>query len=373
MGSEAGTDALIVFEETLYNTNLILDVLLVLFSVPACWVVFKHARETYTRLSAEKKKHYSYETRQEIYNLRTVYVRDVFLFLISLDEAGQKSLNIIDYILLQVRDSPYAINPNLTDTCTINPVSSLGFYYHRGPGYYFLFALINTFDIFLLVLLNSLTLFLIKSYSEHPRWRSLYIYIITSILFAALTLILTPIQYTLIPGNLLYAKIVLTHFVLLCLYTRRLYLVLRQRKREVVSQRMGDEIIKQHHVILISYKYFSVAFLIVLVIYLSGQWLEIFVVTLIGSLLENSCWFGVVFGTYFSFPYNAAVFQPFKLISIYSQFVTTLIMNFVLCLIYLLYIGYTIYYECKQSRTPHIHYTTMKSESLQLETSLIQT
>ena len=363
--------AVITLQEVLYNLNLIVNVILVPISLLACWALSKHARVIYKDLKSQKAKPFSLEIKYAIYNLRTIYVRDLFLCFISLDEGTQKFLEIVDYILLQVRGSPNIINLNISNTCTINPVSSLGFYYHRGPGYYFLYALINTTDILLLVLLNALTLFLIKSYSEHPQWRSLKLFIIISVVLSVLTLIITPIQYTLILGNVAYALFVLVQLLILMVLTKRLYLVLRQRKLEALCQKLAPRVIQEKERIQQSFKYFSIAFIVLLLVYLSGQWLEILIVTVIGSFLENSCWFGVYFSVHYSIPYSSAAFNPVKLFAIYFQFISMLIMNGALLLLYCTCLVYSACYRgWALKKINRMHYTTAEV-SLDLEASLI--
>ena len=361
----------ITLEEILYNFNLIVNFILVPISLLACRALAKHARITYRHLKSQKEKPFSLEVKYAIYNLRTVYVRDLFLCFISFDEGIQKFLEIIDYILLQIRDAPDVLSLNISNSCAINPVSSLGFYYHRGPGYYFLFALINTTDMLLLVFLNALTLFLIKSYSEHPQWRSLKLFIFMSMVLTFLTLIITPIQYTLILGNVAYGLFVLVQLLVLIALTKRMYLVLRQRKLEALCQKLAPRVIQEKETLQQSYKYFSIAFIVLLVVYLSGQWLEILLVTVIGSFLENSCWFGVYFNAHFSIPYSPAAFEPVKLFAIYFQFVSMLIMNGA---ILILYCSFLAYYVCYQGwirrRINRTHYTTAE-RSLDLEASLI--
>ena len=356
---------LLTFQEILYNLNIIVNLFLVPISLLGCYALIKHARIYYKCMQKWKQEPFSLERKYSIYNSRTIYIRDVFLCFISIDEALQKFLEIIDNILLQIRDPNFVLNPNISNSCTINPVSSLGFYYHRGPGYYFLYALVNTADIILLVLLNALTIFLVKSYSEHPQWRSLKIYLTLSMVAIVLTLIITPIQYTLILGNISYSFIVLIQLIILSMQTKRLYFVLRQRKLEALSQQLSPHVIKQQEKLQLTFKYFSIFVITLLLIYFSGQWLDILIVTVVGSVLENSCWFGYFFRIHYSIPFSYTVFQPFKLFAIYSQFITLLIMNGALLGMYLSYFVYSLYKKGWTTRKIiNIRYTTVDSELL---------
>ena len=157
----------------------------------------------------------------------------------------------------------------------------------------------------LLVLLNALTIFLVKSYSEHPQWRSLKTFLILSMVAVVLILIITPIQYTLILGNISYSVVVLIQLIILFVQTKRLYFVLRQRKLEALSQKLSPRVIKYQKKLQGSFKYFSIFVITLLLIYYSGQWLDIFIVTVVGSVLENSCWFGHFFPN--------SLFNPFQL------------------------------------------------------------
>ncbi|KAI6649807.1 hypothetical protein LOD99_6596 [Oopsacas minuta] len=360
---------IITIQEILYNANLIIDLILVPISVIGCVALVKHAIHTYSDMKERKNDPSTLERKYSLYNLRTIFVRDLFLCFISVDEGIQKFLEVIDSIVLQIRGTPSVISLNLSNSCTINPVSSLGFYYHRGPGYYFLYALTNTADIMLLVLLNALTIFLIKSYSEHPRWRSLNIYLSISMVLTVITLIITPIQYTLILGNIAYSLIVLVQLIILIVQTRRLYFVLRQRKLEALSQKLAPSVIHHQETLQRSYKYFSMFILALLLIYFSGQWLDIIIVTVIGSVLENSCWFGYYFNIHYSVAYSANVFQPFKLVAIYMQFIGLLVMNGSLSLLYCAYLLYSCYQGYTLKKIASIRYTTVNS--MELHTSLI--
>ena len=360
----------LTFEEVLYNLNIFVNLILVPIALLGCYALIKHARIHYKCMQKLKQEPSSLERKYSIYNSRTIYVRDIFLCLISLDEGLQKFLELIDNIILQTRDPKYVLYPNITNTCTINPISSLGFYYHRGPGYYFLYALINTSDIILLVLLNALTIFLVKSYSEHPQWRSLKIFLILSIVATVLILIITPIQYTLILGNISYCLVVLVQLIIFSVQTKRLYFVLRQRKLEAVSQQLSSRVIKHQEKLQRSFKYFSVFVITLLLIYFSGQWFEIIIVTVVGSVLENSCWFGYFFRIHYSIPFNSAVFQPIKQVAIYSQFITLLIMNGSLLGMYLAYLFYSFYKKgWITRRVINMRFTTV--DSVELRSSLI--
>ena len=360
---------LLTFQESLYNLNIFVNLILVPISLLGCYALIKHARIHYKCMQKWKQEPSSLERKYSIYNSRTIYIRDVFLCFISIDEGLQKFLEIIDNILLQTRESNYVLNPNISNTCTINPVSSLGFYYHRGPGYYFLYALINTTDIMLLVLLNALTIFLVKSYSEHPQWGSLKTFLILSMVAVVLILIITPIQYTLILGNISYSVVVLIQLIILFVQTKRLYFVLRQRKLEALSQKLSPRVIKYQKKLQGSFKYFSIFVITLLLTYYSGQWLDIFIVTVVGSVLENSCWFGHFFRIHYSIPFSSTAFQPIKLLAIYSQFVTLLMMNGTLLGLYIAYLLYSFYKGWTARKIINIRYTTV--DSVELRRSLI--
>ena len=162
----------------------------------------------------------------------------------------------------------------------------------------------------------------------------------------------------------------LVQLIIFSVQTKRLYFVLRQRKLEAVSQQLSSRVIKHQEKLQRSFKYFSVFVITLLLIYFSGQWFEIIIVTVVGSVLENSCWFGYFFRIHYSIPFNSAVFQPIKQVAIYSQFITLLIMNGSLLGMYLAYLFYSFYKKgWITRRVINMRFTTV--DSVELHSSLI--
>ena len=163
--------------------------------------------------------------------------------------------------------------------------------------------------------------------------------------------------------------VVLIQLIILFVQTKRLYFVLRQRKLEALSQKLSPRVIKYQKKLQGSFKYFSIFVITLLLIYYSGQWLDIFIVTVVGSVLENSCWFGHFFRIHYSIPFSSTAFQPIKLLAIYSQFVTLLMMNGTLLGLYIAYLLYSFYKGWTARKIINIRYTTV--DSVELRRSLI--
>ena len=86
----------LTFEEVLYNLNIFVNLILVPIALLGCYALIKHARIHYKCMQKLKQEPSSLERKYSIYNSRTIYVRDIFLCLISLDEGLQKFLELID-------------------------------------------------------------------------------------------------------------------------------------------------------------------------------------------------------------------------------------------------------------------------------------
>ncbi|KAI6661090.1 hypothetical protein LOD99_13812 [Oopsacas minuta] len=282
----------------------------------------------------------------QIRNEQTSYTRDRIVLAIIVFEIMMRVFCMVNIIIL---DSLQHQNNNITtinnntgrmkDNCTLVAGTSLYRVFTRGYGYNIVITIFISSNLFVISLLCFLNLFLINIYRNDKRKKYLYGYLAFSIITCTLILILNPIIETYLISQTIYIVCFTIDYFLLIYLTLKLYKIIKKRYTELIFHGNEEELQhkgKERRNIRI-FRLFTRVLLISYGFHVLGQNLETIIVSLIGSVLENQCWFRLTYGITYEIEFLRKPYEMSGIASVYVQFMLGTLFNIGLLLSYLGY------------------------------------
>ena len=328
-----------------YNVNLIFLVLILLGSLLMLYIVWSSISKERTKLRRLKKEEVSTLNRGLIRNEQTSYSRDRIVFTIIVFEILMRTSSVINVVVLDVlqhRHNTTSTDNNsgrVTDNCTLVRGTALYRVYSRGYFYNLIVSFFLSFNVMVISLLCYLNLFLINVYINDRRKRFRYGYLIYSVIKCALIVILDPIVETYLLSQLIYIVSFTGDYFFLIYLTRKLYKIIINRYRQLIYHGNEEELKykgREGRNIRI-FKQFTTLLLISYGLHVLGQNLETIIVSLIGSVLENQCWFRVTYGITYEIEFLKSPFEMAGIVSVYLEFMLGTLFNIGLLVSYISY------------------------------------
>ena len=327
------------------NVSLIFIILIFLGSSIMTFFVAKYLLRERTKLRKLRNERRDTFVRSEIQNEQMSYTRDRIVFAILISEVIVRVVGMINIIYLNFR---YGHNNNnytnniirLSDDCTLVPGTSLYRLYARGYGYNILISSFLGFTVFTLSLLCYLNLFLIKIYRNDHKRRDIYGYLISCVIKVLLIILLQQFPATFLIAEIIYIGSFTLDYLLLILLTRKLYKLIQGRYLELLYHGSEEDLkykdrAKRNIAI---YKLFSTMLLTSYGLQVLGQNLQTIIQTLIGSVLENPCWFYQMYGIEYKITFQKQPYEMSAIVSVYLEFTLGSLFNLGLLLSYIGYV-----------------------------------
>ena len=329
-----------------YNVNLFFLVLIFIGSLIMLCVVWSSISKERSRLRRLKKEEISTLNRGLIRNGQTAYSRDKIVFTIIVFEILMRISSIFNTVVLDVLQHGHNTtstnnnnNGKVTDNCTLEMGTALYRVYSRGYFYNLIVSFFLSFNVMVLSLLCYLNLFLINVYVNDKRKRFRYGYLIYSVIKCTLIIILDPIVETYLLSQLIYIVSFTSDYFFLIYLTRKLYNIIFNRYRLLIYHGNEEELKhkgREGRNIRI-FKQFTTLLLISYGLHVLGQNLQTIIESLIGSVLENQCWFRVTYGITYEIEFFRSPFEMAGIVSVYLEFILGTLFNIGLLVSYITY------------------------------------
>ena len=325
------------------NVNLIFLILIFIGSTIMAFFVAKYLMRERAKLKKLRSNKMDTLNRSETRNEQTSYTRDRIVFAILVFEILVRVLGMINIAYLNIR---YGHNMNdtrtiqLSNSCTLIPGTSLHRLYARSHGYNILIGLFLGFNVFVLSLLCYLNMFLIKTYRNDRNRRFLYAYLQYSIVKTILIIVLQQFPITYLIAEILYLSTFNLDYFLLIFKTRKLYKLIYGRYLELVYHGSEEDLKRKDREKrnLAIFKLFTTVLLISYGLQVLGQNLQTIVQTLIGSVLENPCWFTLTYGITYEIEFHREALEMAGTVAVYLEFLLGSLFNLGLLLSYIGYV-----------------------------------
>lgn len=328
-----------------YNVNLFFLVLILLGSFIMSYIVWSSICKERSKLRRLKKEETSTLNRELIRNGLTAYSRDRIVFTIIIFEILMRTSSFINIVVLDVLQHGHNAtnnnnnNNNVTDNCTLLRGTALYRVHSRGYFYNLIVSLFLSLNVMVISLICYLNLFLINVYTNDKRKRFKYGYLIYSVIKCALIIILDPITETYLLSQLIYIVSFTSDYLFLVYLTRKLYKIIINRYRMLTYHGNEEELKhkgREGRNIRI-FKQFTTLLLISYGFHVLGQNLQTIIVSLIGSVLENQCWFRVTYGITYEINFLRSPFEMAGIVSVYLEFILGTLFNIGLLVSYVSY------------------------------------
>ena len=326
------------------NVNLLFLILIFLGSSIMTFFVAKYLLRERAKLRKLRNERRDTINRIAIKNEQISYTRDRIVFAILISEVIVRVVAMINIIYLNFRyghnNNNYTDSVSLSDNCTLVPGTSLYRLYARDYGYSILISLFLALGVFTLSLLCYLNLFLIKIYRNDHKRRDIYGYLISCVIKVLLIILLQQFPATFLIAEIVYIGSFTLDYLLLILLTRKLYKLIQGRYLELLYHGSEEDLkykdrAKRNIAI---YKLFSTMLLTSYGLQVLGQNLQTIIQTLIGSVLENPCWFYQMYGIEYKITFQKQPYEMSAIVSVYLEFTLGSLFNLGLLLSYIGYV-----------------------------------
>ena len=254
-------------------------------------------------IELKNAKYYAYPNSQESEKTaKQNYKKNMLILLVLVFESLYRVVGLIDYIYIASKQAPQPVPEyKLTANCTLKNGTELALYFQWGTGYNILVGANWACLVFVLSLLCLLTEYITNTMfnnSKRSKRGFMSKYIIFSIVKCVLIQIFRPIPILYTPTLVLYLCVLVTDFYLLICLTIRLYRRLKGKCIDIKYHGSVEElsILKNFEENVKSYKYFSLILMTGFAMQVVGEFTQLVVSHIIGSLFENSCFYEVFYG-----------------------------------------------------------------------------
>ena len=318
--------------------NLVFTALILFGSLITIYIVANNLITLWSKLRKIKNQDLASTVLIEKKGIQMQFKRDLIVFSILFFEIILKTISIVNIAYLNSH-RPHNATQLQISNCSIVIGTAISRLYTRGYQYSILIATFQGCNLLILSLLCYLTMFLANVYREDKRGRILHAYLAYSILKFVTIIVLFPFPATYLFSVILYLGNFTFDYILLIYLSRRLFKLI-QRSYLALLWHGGEE--EKHQQIrakrnVNTFRVFSKILIISYTFQVIGQNVEGIIVSLLGSFLENSCWFQSIYGFTYSVQFSKQAFELSGIIAVYVEFTLGTCFNIGLLVSYLAY------------------------------------
>ncbi|KAI6654805.1 hypothetical protein LOD99_2684 [Oopsacas minuta] len=273
--------------------GLILQSIIILYSLGYIVYLVKLIQKDRDR-SKNAKYRAQYKSKEIEQNAKDNYTKNRIILAVLVFEAIYRVVGIIDYfhILSKQHEVPVP-EYQLTTNCSLRAGTQLALYYQWGTAYNVLVGASHATLVFVLSLMNVLTLHIIKMINNYKNSKDHWVavYLTYSIIKCIIIQGLPLFPVFILPVLVFYLGVLFADYVILLKLSKNLYCVLKRRCIEIKNHGSEEElnVLSSFEQNVKSYKYFSLILMMGFAMQIIGEFAQLTVQYFIGSALENPC------------------------------------------------------------------------------------